>query len=74
MVYRDGKSGATLAKHFTIGGITRDKEYDLTKGTPGSRVLFISSYPTESGEAAAVKVNLKPAPRLRLKKVRSRLI
>ena len=65
MVYRDGKSGSTLAKHFTIGGITRDKEYDLTKGNPGSRVLYISSYPVETGEADAVKVNLKPAPRLR---------
>ncbi len=65
MVYRDGKSGPTLAKHFTIGGITRDKEYDLTKGTPGSRILYISSYPVENGEADAVKVNLKPAPRLR---------
>ena len=65
MVYRDGKNGSTLAKHFTIGGITRDKEYDLTKGNPGSRVLYISSYPVEAGEADAVKVNLKPAPRLR---------
>ena len=65
MVYRDGKSGPTLAKHFTIGGITRDKEYDLTKGTHGSRVLYISSYPTKGGEADAVKVNLKPAPGLR---------
>jgi topoisomerase-4 subunit A len=64
-VYRDGKTGSTLAKHFTIGGITRDKEYDLTKGKPGSRVLYISSYSAETGEAAAVKVNLKPAPRLR---------
>ena len=65
MVYRDGRSGPVLAKHFTIGGITRDKPYDLTKGTPGSRVLYISAYPTESGEPDAVKVNLKPAPRLR---------
>lgn len=65
MVYRNGKNGPTLAKHFTIGGITRDKEYDLTKGTPGSRIFYISSYATEGGEAEAVKVNLKPAPRLR---------
>ena len=65
MVYRDGKSGPTLAKHFTIGGVTRDKEYDLTKGKPGSRVFYISCYPTEGGEMDAVKVNLKPAPRLR---------
>lgn len=65
MVYRDGKSGPTLAKHFTIGGVTRDKEYDLTKGKPGSRVFYVSCYPTETGEVDAVKVNLKPAPRLR---------
>ena len=65
IVYRDGKSGPTLAKHFTIGGITRDKEYDLTKGKPGSRVFYVSCYPTNGGEVDAVKVNLKPAPRLR---------
>jgi topoisomerase-4 subunit A len=65
MVYRDGKSGPTLAKHFTTGGVTRDKEYDLTKGKPGSRVYYLSCYPTKDGEVDAVKVNLKPAPRLR---------
>jgi len=65
MVYRDGRTGPTVAKHFTIGGVTRDKEYDLTKGKPGSRVFYISCYPTDGGEADAVKVNLKPAPRLR---------
>lgn len=65
MVYRDGRTGPTVAKHFTIGGVTRDKEYDLTKGKPGSRVYYISCYPTEGGEADAVKVNLKPGPRLR---------
>ena len=65
IVYRDGKSGPTLAKHFTVGGITRDKEYDLTKGKPGSRVFYVSCYPTDGGEVDAVKVNLKPAPRLR---------
>lgn len=65
MVYRDGKVGPTVAKHFTIGGVTRDKEYDLTKGKPGSRVFYISCYPSEGGEVDAVKVNLKPAPRLR---------
>ena len=65
MVYRDGKTGATLAKHFTTGGVTRDKEYDLTKGKPGSRVFYISCYPTKDGEPDGVKVNLKPAPRLR---------
>ena len=65
MVYRDGRTAPTLAKHFQIGGITRDKEYDLTKGKPGSRIFYISCYPTEGGEIDAVRVNLKPAPRLR---------
>jgi topoisomerase-4 subunit A len=65
MIYRDGKTGATLAKHFTTGGVTRDKEYDLTKGKPGSRVFYVSCYPTKDGEPDAVKINLKPAPRLR---------
>ena len=65
MVYRDGRTGPTVAKHFTIGGVTRDKEYHLTKGKPGSRVFYISCYATEDGDPDAVKVNLKPAPRLR---------
>ena len=65
MVYRDGKTGPTLAKHFTTGGVTRDKEYDLTKGKPDSRVFYVSCYTTEGGDADAVKINLKPAPRLR---------
>jgi topoisomerase-4 subunit A len=65
MVYRDGRTGPTLAKHFSTGGVTRDKPYDLTKGKPGSRILYISCYPAEGGEPDAVKVNLKPAPRLR---------
>ncbi|MEC9227372.1 MAG: DNA gyrase/topoisomerase IV subunit A [Verrucomicrobiota bacterium] len=65
MVYRDGKTGPTLMKHFTIGGVTRDKEYNLTKGKPGSRIFYVSCYPTNSGTPDAVKVNLKPVPRLR---------
>ncbi|MEN8663276.1 MAG: DNA gyrase/topoisomerase IV subunit A [Lentimonas sp.] len=64
MVYRDGRTGPTLIKHFTTGGVTRDKEYNLTKGKPGSRVFYISCYPT-GGRPDAVKINLKPAPRLR---------
>lgn len=65
LVYRDGRNGPTIAKHFTVGGVTRDKVYDLTKGTPGSRVLYLSCYMTEGGAPDAVKVNLKPAARLR---------
>ena len=65
MVYRDGKTGPTLMKHFTIGGVTRDKEYNLTKGKPGSRIFYVSCYQSNSESPDAVKVNLKPAPRLR---------
>ena len=64
MMYRDGKRGATYAKKFRIGGITRDKEYDLTKGAPGSRVLFFSEDKTETA-SPFVNVYHKPIPRLR---------
>lgn len=62
-VYRDGKTGITFMKRFAITGITRDKEYDITRGTPGSKILHLSSNP--NGEAELVKVYLKPRPRLK---------
>lgn len=65
MIYRDGKNGPILAKHFTVGGVTRDKEYPLTKAKPGSKVFFIAEYLIEGGAPPSVKVNLRPAPRLR---------
>ena len=65
LVYRDGRTGPVLAKHFTVGGVTRDKPYDLTKEKPGSRILYISCYSVEDGEPDVVRVNLKPAPRQR---------
>lgn len=64
MVYRDGKQGATYIKRFKIGGITRDKEYDLTKGAAGSRLLWLKVQ-LDVEEAPEVRVQLKPAPRLR---------
>ena len=63
MIYRDGLRGKTLVKRFAVKGITRDKEYDLTKGTKGSKVLYFTANP--NGEAEVIKVNLKPKPRLR---------
>jgi len=57
-IYRDGKSGPNLIKRFAVTGITRDKEYNVTKGTPGSRILYFSANP--NGEAETVKVILKP--------------
>ena len=66
MIYRDGRQGAVYAKRFKAGGVTRDKEYDLTKGTKGSRVLYFAVHDTEEESADnVVMVHLKPAPRLR---------
>ncbi len=56
-VYRDGKNGAPhYVKRFAVMGVTRDKEYDLTQGKPGSKVRYFSSNP--NGEAEVVKVTL----------------
>jgi len=65
LVYRDGANGPAVAKRFTVGGVTRDKVYDLTKGKANSRVLYLSAYEADSGEPDQVRVNLKPAPRQR---------
>ena len=66
MIYRDGRDGAILAKRFTIGGVTRDKEYDLTKGKPGTRVLYFAVHRTnEESAAQMLLVHLKPVLRLR---------
>ena len=62
-IYLDGKGGTAYMKRFNVTGITRDKEYNLTAGTPGSRVIWFSANP--NGEAEAVKVTLKPKQRLR---------
>lgn len=63
MVYRNGKDGAAFMKRFAVSGITRDKEYDLGQGTPGSRVLYFSANP--NGEAEVIKITLKPGPRIK---------
>ncbi len=66
MIFRDGKDGPILAKRFTVGGITRDKEYDLTRGKPGSRVLYFAVHKTnEESSAQRLLVHLKPALRMR---------
>ncbi|WP_455628658.1 DNA gyrase/topoisomerase IV subunit A [Parabacteroides chinchillae] len=64
VVYRDGKAGCNFIKRFAVTGVTRDKEYDVTKGTEGSRVLYFSANP--NGEAETIKVILKPKPRQKL--------
>ncbi len=64
MMYRDGKRGSVYAKRFLVGGVTRDKEYPLTKGKDGSRVFFFSVDKTEA-DSPFVKIFHKPVPRLR---------
>ncbi|HBJ87285.1 MAG TPA: DNA topoisomerase [Verrucomicrobiales bacterium] len=66
LIYRDGRQGSLMAKRFRIGGVTRDKEYVLTKGTPGSNVLYFMRHETEEeSNAQSVIVHLKPALYLR---------
>ncbi len=63
VIYQDGKDGNVMVKRFSVTAVTRDKEYDVTKGSPGSRVIYFTANP--NGEAETVKVHLKPRPRLR---------
>jgi topoisomerase-4 subunit A len=63
MIYKDGQSGISYIKRFSVVGVTRDKEYDLTKGTKGSRMLYFSANP--NGEAEVVNVQLKPHSKLK---------
>lgn len=58
VIYRDGKNGRNFIKRFAVTGVTRDREYTLTKGTEGSRILYFSA--NSNGEAETVKVILKP--------------
>ncbi len=61
-VYRDGKNGPHYIKRFAVNGITRDKEYDITQGTAGSRVVYFTANP--NAEAEVIRITLKPKPRL----------
>jgi topoisomerase IV subunit A len=63
LIYRDGKNGKTMVKRFNVLGVTRDKEYFITKGTPDSKVLYFTANP--NGEAEIVRVELRPKPRLK---------
>jgi len=63
IIYRDGLNGNIMVKRCAIKGITRDKEYDITKGTKGSKILYMTANP--NGEAETVKVYLRPRPRLK---------
>ncbi len=63
VLYRDGKNGPIMMKRCAIKGITRDKEYNITKGTPRSEIIYMSVNP--NGEAEVLKVYFKPRPRLK---------
>ncbi|MBQ0073264.1 MAG: DNA gyrase/topoisomerase IV subunit A [Prevotella sp.] len=63
IVYRDGKDGAYYYKRFCVDTCTRDREYDMTQGKKGSRVLYFTANP--NGEAEIIKVTLEPNPKLR---------
>jgi topoisomerase-4 subunit A len=66
MIYRDGRDGAVLAKRFRVGGVTRDKVYELGKGSAGTRVLYFAVHDDEQESAEiTVLLHLKPALRLR---------
>ena len=62
-VYRDGKKGPYYIKRFNVPAITREREYDITTGTPGSKVCYFTANP--NGEAEVIKVTLDPAPKLK---------
>jgi topoisomerase-4 subunit A len=63
VVYRDGKKGWYFIKRFNVTSMTRDKEYDLTQGTPGSKIMYFTANP--NGEAEVIKVTLDPNPKLK---------
>ncbi len=63
MMYQDGIGGSTMMKRFYVNSITRDTEYDLTRGTKGSKLLYFSVHP--NGEKEIVTVMLRPRPHLK---------
>jgi topoisomerase-4 subunit A len=63
IIYQDGKDGPLLAKRCSITGLTRDKEYNLTRGKAGSKIMYFSANP--NGEAEVIKIHHKPRPRLK---------
>ena len=63
VIYREGKTSLSYAKRFAVTSITRDKEYDITQGTPGSSILWFTV--NHNGEAETVKIYLRPRPKLK---------
>ena len=67
MIYADGKAGKNYAKRFNVTGVTRDKEYDLTRGDENSRVHYFRAWP--NGEAERLKITLTPSSKARIKEL-----
>lgn len=63
VIYRDGKEGYHYIKRFNITSMIRDREYDVTQGNPGSKIVYFSANP--NGEAEIIKVTLRPNPRIK---------
>ncbi len=63
VVYRDGKAGTYFYKRFNVTSMTHDREYDLTQGKPGSRVVYFTA--NSNGEAEVIRVALKPNPKIK---------
>jgi len=63
VIYREGKTSVSYAKRFAVTSITRDKEYDITQGTPGSAILWFTV--NHNGEAETVRINFRPRPKLK---------
>lgn len=63
VIYQNGKGGVYYMKRFAVTGVSRDKEYDMTPGKPGTKIMWFSA--NSNGEAEVVKVTLKPKPRLK---------
>ncbi|WP_315352509.1 DNA gyrase/topoisomerase IV subunit A [Phocaeicola abscessus] len=63
LVYKNGKNGYYFIKRFNLTSMTRDKEYDITQGTPGSRIVYFTA--NSNGEAEVIKVTLKPNPHVK---------
>jgi topoisomerase-4 subunit A len=63
VVYKDGKEGAYYIKRFAVNSVTREKEYDVTQGKPGSKVVYFTANP--NGEAEIIRIILKPKARLK---------
>ena len=63
VIYREGKTSVSYAKRFAVTSVTRDKEYDITQGTPGSQILWFTV--NHNGEAETVKIYYRQRPKLK---------